>query len=317
MNTKSPQRHRPSGAPAFQLYAADFVDGCTFLSAAAVGCYARMLCHSWDKGPIPNNDAALYKAMGLSPADPPFGALWLEVSPKWILTDDGWINARLESVREEQAALSAKGRKGGRASAKSRRALAREQKWNAQRNQTPTTRATSEATAGDTNTATQAQPESKPPISDLRSPISDLQPPDSERARADELAPVSVLPNQPASLVNGGELRKHGSHAWCSWPDRDGLCVHVSLHSEFVGKLGRQAAAADLLRWYPTVVARFVGVSVGEDGFRFWRNEFAAWVGTVTAPPAAAVHGKGDASRESMQRVIARREEQRQRGERS
>lgn len=87
-------------------------------------------------------------------------------------------------------------------------------------------------------------------------------------------------------LVDGSAQRQHGQHAWCSWPARDGLCVPAFLHRELVGKLNRPTAAAELLAWYPTVVARFVAVAVGDDALRFWRNEFAGWVGTVTQAPA-------------------------------
>ena len=83
---------------------------------------------------------------------------------------------------------------------------------------------------------------------------------------------------KPTNLVNGAELRRHGSHAWCSWPGRDGLCVPVFLHQKFAGKLGGADAGARLIAWYPTVVARFEGVAVAEDDVKFWQREFSAWV---------------------------------------
>jgi len=89
----------------------------------------------------------------------------------------------------------------------------------------------------------------------------------------------------PANLINGAEVRQHGQHAWCSWPARDGLCVPAFLHREFVGKLHREGADAELRAWYPTVVERFAEVAIGDDALRFWRHEFAAFAGVVTAPP--------------------------------
>jgi hypothetical protein len=92
--------------------------------------------------------------------------------------------------------------------------------------------------------------------------------------------------SKASNLINGSELRRHGQHAWCSWPARDGLCVPAALHLDLAGRLGTDTAKADLLRWYPAVVARYAGLPVGDSVFDFWRNEFAAWVGTVTVRPS-------------------------------
>lgn len=86
-------------------------------------------------------------------------------------------------------------------------------------------------------------------------------------------------------LVDGAAIRAHGSHGWCSLP-REGLCVPAFLHREFLGKSGR--TDAELRGWYRGVVDRFEGVGVGEDALVFWRNEFASWVGVVTAAPVVA-----------------------------
>lgn len=112
------------------------------------------------------------------------------------------------------------------------------------------------------------------------------------------------------NLVNGPELRRHGSHAWCSWPARDGLCVPVSLHREFVGKLGRVGADLELQDWYPTVLARFEGQAIGDDGFDFWRNQFADWVGTVTSKPQTRRLTRNEESIAASRRVLARLEGQ-------
>lgn len=75
--------------------------------------------------------------------------------------------------------------------------------------------------------------------------------------------------------------RVHRQHAWCS--PREGLCVPMFLHREFIGKLGGLPSAdMELRAWYPAVVAKYEGVPVGDDALDFWRNEFREWVGTVT-----------------------------------
>jgi hypothetical protein len=89
--------------------------------------------------------------------------------------------------------------------------------------------------------------------------------------------------SRPTNLVNGSQNRIHGQHAWCSWPTRDGLCVLAFLHREFIGKLGGiPSADMELRAWYPSVLAKYQGVPVGDDALDFWRNEFREWVGTVT-----------------------------------
>jgi hypothetical protein len=108
-------------------------------------------------------------------------------------------------------------------------------------------------------------------------------------ARASLASPFvsSVNPHsKPTNLVNGAEQRRHGLHAWCNY-DR-GLCVVYGQHAEFKGRLGTPDAEARLMAWYPTVVERYDGQPVGDRLFEFWANEFAAWVGTVTAKPAPA-----------------------------
>lgn len=81
-------------------------------------------------------------------------------------------------------------------------------------------------------------------------------------------------------LYDGRDARLHGCHAFCGR-----LCVSLGLDADFQHRLGGVDAKARLQAWYPTVLARFTGVVIGDDVFQFWRNEFAAWVGTVTAKP--------------------------------
>lgn len=108
------------------------------------------------------------------------------------------------------------------------------------------------------------------------------------RARAENSTePVFRPPNgnphgDPSKLINGHAMRTHGTHPWCSLP-REGLCVTQYLHREFIGKSLKPEA--ELLAWYPTVLARYADTPVGDDPMVFWRNEFAQWCGLVTAKP--------------------------------
>ena len=95
------------------------------------------------------------------------------------------------------------------------------------------------------------------------------------------LAPRTV---KRQSLIDGSSQRIHGLHAWCDL-DR-GMCVPVGIHSEFKARLGASDADARLMAWYPTVVLKYAGQPIGDSVFEFWRNELAAWQGSVTSRPA-------------------------------
>lgn len=98
---------------------------------------------------------------------------------------------------------------------------------------------------------------------------------------------------KPTNLIDGSELRRHGTHAWCAI-DR-GLCVLPSLHAEFMAKGAK--SDAEMRAWYEATIAKFEGVPIGEDAFRFWRNEFAGWIGTVTTAPGEKVSKRQPAAR--------------------
>lgn len=117
---------------------------------------------------------------------------------------------------------------------------------------------------------------------------------------------TEIAPQQQFdTLVNGTELRRHANqHAWCDWKRK--LCVPYGLHDELVGRLNRPDADEKLRAWYPTVIDRMGDQAIGDSVFDFWRNEFAAKVGTVTQKPTTA-SGKGNQSRDAMQRVLERR----------
>lgn len=51
-------------APAFQLYAKDFLEGTAEMSNAEAGAYIRLLCHQWMKGGLKNDDKILARLCG-------------------------------------------------------------------------------------------------------------------------------------------------------------------------------------------------------------------------------------------------------------
>lgn len=125
---------------------------------------------------------------------------------------------------------------------------------------------------------------------------------------ARETSPARFTPpanphRRPGNLIDGAALRTHGTHAWCSLP-REGLCVPVFLHQEFMGR--GQKSDDEMRRWYGETLAAFDGIVVGDKPIEFWRNQFAAWIGTVTAPPANSRERRTLAAAARTQDAIAR-----------
>lgn len=243
-----------------------------------------LMAWSWDNGPLPEDEQALARLGGVTVRR--FRYLWLVIGQKWIKTEKGYINARLEKCREEKAAFQAMASGRGRQGA--------EKRWN-------------KHASSNAQPMQGAMQNHGSPISDLRSPISEDQDPTASRAvepdqdhsiplsaktelnwRSDAVPPIWRKPaeairphSNPDALVDGSALRRHGGHAYC--PGRDGLCIPRFLHDEFKGK-GRKSDT-ELHAWYRATMETFADAAIGDDGLVFWRNEFARWIGTVTAAP--------------------------------
>ena len=103
-------------APAFQFYADDFLAGTSDMSAEEVGGYIRLLCHQWTKGGIPNDPDRAARMAGLM-GSPSVGYVLAKFSP----CEDGMLrNARMERVRDEQAAFKARQSTSGKSGAQKR-----------------------------------------------------------------------------------------------------------------------------------------------------------------------------------------------------
>lgn len=108
-------------SPAFQFYPADFLIGTATMSAAAVGCYIRLLSHQWALRGLPDDKEILLRLCYVSSSE--FNAIWEEISCKFERCEDGLLrNARLDSVMQRAEILRETrqkvGSKGGVANAK-------------------------------------------------------------------------------------------------------------------------------------------------------------------------------------------------------
>jgi len=107
----------------FPFYVADFLSSrrTRTMDAEQVGVYLLLLCEQWDHGPIPDDPDEIADITRTKPGSSQASAV---LQRCFTLTDEGWVNERLEEVRTEQEAKSARlseaGRRGGVKSGKAR-----------------------------------------------------------------------------------------------------------------------------------------------------------------------------------------------------
>jgi len=89
-------------APAFQLYASDFLVDTLDWSATQVGIYFRLLMYEWVNGSIPNDCIRMARISGIDVGN--FKKCYLQDIEKKFTVNSGGelINARLEKTRQEQ-----------------------------------------------------------------------------------------------------------------------------------------------------------------------------------------------------------------------
>jgi uncharacterized protein YdaU (DUF1376 family) len=121
--------------PWMPWYVADFVADTQHLDAAQTGAYLMLLGHYWQTGgKLPQDDASLARISRMTAAQ------WRKARPLLEpFFQDGWKHKRVEFELSEAARISAAGRKGGEASARSRRDRSNDPATIVQRNGDDTT----------------------------------------------------------------------------------------------------------------------------------------------------------------------------------
>lgn len=104
--------------PAFQFYVKAWMSSTAHISLEAQGAYVRLMAWSWDNGPLPSDEAARARLVGLTTLR--FRRVWAEFSAKWFPTDVGLVNLRLEQQRAELNDYRLKQSAAGKASAAKR-----------------------------------------------------------------------------------------------------------------------------------------------------------------------------------------------------
>ena len=80
--------------------------------------YVLLLAYQWSAGPLPNDTRRLAKMCQFD--QPVFEKLWLQVKAKFVQTDAGLVNERLEQHRQKADQIAAKNADSGRAGAAAR-----------------------------------------------------------------------------------------------------------------------------------------------------------------------------------------------------
>lgn len=121
-------------------------------------------------------------------------------------------------------------------------------------------------------------------------------------AREDD-EPRWVAPEkQAAPLIDGRLQRIHGGHVFCP-PGRANLCVTTHIHEQTRDALGSDEAAMAL---YVAAIQALGDQPCTDDALPFWRNARQRAIAPLSTAPPAAVAGKGEQSRQAMQRVASR-----------
>ena len=93
--------------PAFLLYADDFIGGTADLTAEEVGIYMRLLCHSWNRKGIENDEVRIGILVGQCAGNAVASAMEVLRRKFEMGPDNRWRNARQEAVRAARENYSA------------------------------------------------------------------------------------------------------------------------------------------------------------------------------------------------------------------
>lgn len=259
-------------APAFQFYARDFLVSTTRMTTAQVGLYIRALSNQWDSGPLPADEEELARTL-ISPLAE-FRKLWPVVSKKFVLTDAGYINQRLERERAKQEAfrlkLSEKGKRGAG------KRWAGHDSGNATANATAIPLALPAHDSGNASSSAVCDLQSAPAGEEIPPPLTHRN--------------FGARGNHKTNL-----LENNLDHAQCGFAPACtiGVCVLRKQHAEFTLRLsvssGLGPDGRTLREFYEGTVAdwKAAGKVPGGSCWQAWGTRFEAWIGAEAKPSAA------------------------------
>lgn len=109
--------------PFMPLFFGDFLAATAKWEGEERALYLLLLAYQWTSGPLPKDEKKICKMCGYDQKT--FASLWETVGTKFVTTDDGLVNVRLEVHRDRSNEISTKrsqiGSAGGKASGEARR----------------------------------------------------------------------------------------------------------------------------------------------------------------------------------------------------
>ena len=110
-----------SKAPAFQFYAGDYLASSRvqLMTLEEEGAYIRLLCHCWIAGSIPKDPAQIARLVGKGCST----TLASKLATMFTVKGDSLTSDKMEEIRQARQEWIDKCKKGGRASAESRKTL--------------------------------------------------------------------------------------------------------------------------------------------------------------------------------------------------
>lgn len=108
------------GFPWFPFYTEQFLGSrkVKLMSDANVGRYVKLLAEEWEHGPLPADLDRIGRLLGMD--GNAIANAWAELSECFTLTDAGWVNERLEEIRDEQLSKRKRRQKAGKKGAEAR-----------------------------------------------------------------------------------------------------------------------------------------------------------------------------------------------------
>lgn len=135
---------KPVKAPAFQMYASDFLTDTTEMTVCEVGAYIRLLLNQWVNGSLPPDPMRLAFIAGMDTKE--FAVAWDTIKLKFMINEEGRLcNKRLETVRAAQKAWKKKRQEIGTEAAEKRWNPKDGEKYGAMPNNSATTEPIEEA----------------------------------------------------------------------------------------------------------------------------------------------------------------------------
>jgi uncharacterized protein YdaU (DUF1376 family) len=105
--------------PYMPFFVNDYLGATRHMTLAERGAYTDLLFLEWNIGPLPADTARLSAMIGCTPKQ--FGSVWPTVRTKFVETDEGLVNEKLELHRAKSIQISEKraiaGREGGNTTA--------------------------------------------------------------------------------------------------------------------------------------------------------------------------------------------------------